>query len=103
MERGLRALILGARTRVSQLRWNGSAVGPARIVLIGAGEGNRTIVTWLGTKSSTIELHPRGAVMIRRERAPRQRAPNSAAPGGRHESGAPGHRIAARAFSASET
>jgi hypothetical protein len=25
----------------------------------GAGEGNRTLVTWLGTKSSTIELHPR--------------------------------------------
>jgi hypothetical protein len=24
----------------------------------GAGEGNRTLVTWLGTKSSTIELHP---------------------------------------------
>jgi hypothetical protein len=26
--------------------------------LDGAGEGNRTLVTWLGTKSSTIELHP---------------------------------------------
>ena len=24
----------------------------------GAGEGNRTLVTWLGTKSSTIALHP---------------------------------------------
>ncbi len=28
--------------------------------LFGAGEGNRTLVTWLGTKSSTIELHPPG-------------------------------------------
>jgi hypothetical protein len=24
----------------------------------GAGEGNRTLVIWLGTRSSTIELHP---------------------------------------------
>ena len=26
----------------------------------GAGEGNRTLVIWLGTKSSTIKLHPLG-------------------------------------------
>src|SRR5208282_4501392 len=28
--------------------------------LSGAGEGNRTLVTWLGTRSSAIELHPPG-------------------------------------------
>jgi hypothetical protein len=36
-------------------------IGPGVLFLpwSGAGEGNRTLVTWLGTKSSTIELHPR--------------------------------------------
>src|SRR5208282_6685717 len=27
----------------------------------GAGEGNRTLVTWLGTRNSAIELHPHGS------------------------------------------
>ena len=35
----------------------------------GAGEGNRTLVTWLGTKSSTIELHPRAAGHSTRDRS----------------------------------
>jgi hypothetical protein len=30
----------------------------ALISVDGAGEGNRTLVIWLGTRSSTIELHP---------------------------------------------
>src|SRR5882724_6379711 len=35
--------------------------------MTGAGEGNRTLVTWLGTKSSTIELHPPDFGIPRRE------------------------------------
>ena len=36
-----------------------------RSVEIGAGEGNRTLVTCLGSKSSTIELHPQLPIFIR--------------------------------------
>ena len=36
-----------------------------RIQRFGAGEGNRTLVTCLGSKSSTIELHPHSATAVR--------------------------------------
>jgi hypothetical protein len=61
----------------------------ARDCWSGAGEGNRTLVTWLGTKSSTIELHPRRSRDSRGAPAvPAIRMRNPPAPGSVLDSGA---------------